>query len=109
MSLLGFTCKIKQEGIHTWSEAWLTFIKPEGSPCIVIATIDNSVDIVEWKKAPEGLKKETWLKDYGEGTQVNWYNKIARSKEQLDKLKNIQVKENKTEWIESSVKEWLGL
>ena len=47
MSLFGYTCKIKQEGIHTWSEVWLTFTKSDGSSCIVIATVDNSVDIVE--------------------------------------------------------------
>lgn len=109
MSLFGYTCKIKQEGIHTWSEVWLTFDKSDGTPCNIIAVIDNSVDIEEWQKAPENLVKESWLRDYGKGTQINWYNKMARSNDQLEKLKNTAINRDQVEWIENRVKEWLGI
>lgn len=108
LALLGYTCKIKQEGVHTWSEIWLTFEKPDGSLSIVILLVDNSVDIVQWKKV-KGINKERWLRDYGKGTQINWYNRIARSENQLKKLKDMKVDDKQIQWIEKRVKKWLGL
>ncbi len=109
LTLLGYTCKIKQQGIHTWSEVWLNFKNSDGGSVNAVMIVDNSVDIIEWEKVPAGLTMDKWLKDYGEGTQINWYNKKARSKSELEKLKNRSVKETQVRWIEKSVCDWLGL
>ena len=109
LSLLGYTCKIKQKGIHTWSEVWLTFYKSDGNSCKIIAVVDNSVDIVEYEKVRDGLTKYKWLKDYGEGTQIVWYNRMARSEIQLKKLQNIRIKGKQIKWIEKSVRDWFGI
>ncbi len=107
LTILGYSCKIKQKGIHTWSEVWLPFIKTNSKACYLSAMIDNSVDIVKWEAIPKQIKKGTWLNDYGAGTQINWYNKIARSDSQLNKIRAMTVTQKQTKWIEKSVIKWL--
>ena len=107
LTLLGYTCKIRQEGIHTWSEIWIAHKKSDGSSVNAVVIIDNSVDLVNWEKAPAGFTKERWLNDCGEGTQIEWYNKKARSKDELEKLKSMTIKGEQIKWIEKCVRDWL--
>lgn len=109
LDIYGYKCKIKQEGIHTWSEVWIPFEKKDKTISNLKAYVDNSVDIVEWNKLPSNANKNQWRKDIGSGTQIKWYNRIAHSNSQKNKLNTINVSKDAIQWIENSVSSWLTL
>jgi len=108
MTLYNYDCKIKQEGIHTWSEIWLEFKKSDGSTKIFIVKVDNTFNIVDWTEIAARVEKAVWQKDYGNGTQVEWYNNKARSKSQIQELNMIIVSNAVKERIEEMVNKALN-
>ena len=50
------------------------------------AVVDNTFDSVSWYPLPAETSRSGWLADTGSGTQIDWYNRKARSQEQLDAL-----------------------
>ena len=87
---LGFKCKVKQSGIHTWSEVWIGRQKQDSS---IIAEVDNTFDFVRWRNSGGDETEELWAKDFGRGNDVGWYNAVANSEDELEKLRKISVSE----------------
>lgn len=107
MTLFGYECKVRQEGIHTWSEIWCECAGPGGSKAIICAYVDNSVDIVKWSKPKQTLDK--WRRDIGSGTTLKWYNDTFCSASQKKKLREMTLTRDQTRWIEKRVAKWLGV
>ena len=106
MHLMGYTCKIKQDGIHTWSEFWFDFVKKDGSYLHAVASVDNSIDTITWTVyAAEDFKK--WRADLGGGTQIKWYNEVFQSPEEQKALGSIIVTNSNSRWIEERTAQWL--
>lgn len=105
MSLLGYEVKIKQEGIHVWSETLLE-IRCEVGTERVIMKIDNTFNTVSFGKL--GVSEKVWKSDFGNGTQVKWYNQKALSSKELDKVKNIETSKAAEKRISGKVKVWMN-
>jgi len=63
----GYDCKIKQEGIHVWSEIWIEFINNDGTYSDIIVRVDNTFDTISWENPPNirsnNIKKRNHLID----------------------------------------------
>lgn len=75
----GFPGKIVQEGIHTWSMVWCDYAATDGSIISMEARVDNTFDTVSWQKVATSVKVDQWLKNTGNGSHVDHYNRKARS------------------------------
>jgi hypothetical protein len=104
LSQYGYKMKIKQEGIHVWSEA-LVDIEEEGGTGTLAVVVDNTFDVVRFKMLTTTESK--WRLDFGHGPQVNWYNRKALSPEEIQKVKGIPVSEKAAARISSMVENWL--
>ena len=103
LGLYGFESKIMQQGIHVWSSIWVTFIDKESRELSLIANIDNTFDTVTWNSAND-LTKKKWLKEYGSGMMVKWYNKKAKEKDEINLVNQIKVGERAGKRIEKQVR-----
>ncbi len=108
LAMSGYKCKIKQKGIHTWSEVWLVFKKTDGTSLNLSASIDNSIDRVDWKIIPKGINQKDWIKEWGAGTQIRWYNNVIKSEAEKKKLMQMTVSSDDTQWIDEKVKKWFS-
>lgn len=90
-SLLGHVGKIRQSGIHTYSELWCEFESSTGNVLVLSARVDNTFDSVQWQSLLPGTSQDSWLRDVGAGTQITWYNRKARSQSQSDALRTTKV------------------
>lgn len=107
MDIFGYACKIKQEGIHVRTGVWLPMAAGNGRRVSVVIEVDNSVDVVAWKRTVKEQSYKTWKSDIGKGTQVAWYNRVAFSDREKRFLNETMVTEKQTQWIERRVNTWL--
>ena len=91
MGSLGYLGKVKQSGIHTYSEVWCDLEQQGGGTIALSARVDNTFDSVQWRSIPAETTQDRWLEDIGAGTQIDWYNERARSWSQLEALRRIPV------------------
>jgi hypothetical protein len=91
MGSLGYIGKVKQSGIHTYSEVWCDLEQQGGGTIALSARVDNTFDSVQWRSIPAETTQDRWLEDIGAGTQIDWYNERARSWSQLEALRRIPV------------------
>jgi hypothetical protein len=91
MSGNGYKCKIKQEGIHTWSEVWAPFRTKDSTMIPLCAVVDNTFDYMRWIPLDSSINQKEWLTDYGSGSNIAWYNEVFRSREQRQNVRDIKV------------------
>lgn len=91
LSIFGYDVKIKQSGIHTWSEIWLSFNQEDDQECDIILQVDNTFDEVDWYEPLSGTTEPLWIEDFGEGSNIRWYNEMANSEYQLQSIREIKV------------------
>jgi len=89
----GLTGKITQSGIHTHSSVCCEFRLKGGSTGRLVADVDNTYDTISWQEMPDSVSIEMWLRQTGTGTQIDWYNRQARSREQIEALGTLSVGE----------------
>jgi hypothetical protein len=104
MTAWGFDAKIWQTGIHTMSEVWCEFNKLDGTMTVMAARVDNTFASVMWEILPATTTVADWLKDMGAGTETGWYNRQARSRGQIDALRNIPVGDEARARIQAQVR-----
>lgn len=104
MTLLGHEMKIKQEGIHVWSEV-LMDVNCRKETKTVIMKIDNTFNTVSFRKLSDS--KKAWKSDFGNGAQVKWYNQKALSSKELGSVENIEISKAAHNRISRKVKVWL--
>lgn len=83
LNILGYNVKIKQEGIHVWSEILLKISDKD----FFIIKVDNTFNGFHLEVLK--IQKDNWKKDYGNGAQVSWYNKKAHSESEINRVRNI--------------------
>jgi hypothetical protein len=91
MSGYDYTCKIKQEGIHTWSEVWASFRTKDSVMIPLYAVVDNTFDYLRWIPLDSSVNQKEWLTAYGSGSNIDWYNEVFRSEEHRQNVRNIIV------------------
>jgi hypothetical protein len=102
----GIKGKIKQGGIHVWSEALFQLIGTDGKPRTGVIAFDNTFDTVEgW---PLRGSRAAWARDFGDGAQVDWYNRVAASEAEIAKVKGIRVGPEAYRRMFSLIRIWLG-
>ncbi len=106
---LGYRCKIKQTGIHTWSECWTIFETKNKKKKVIVFKVDNTFDIVSWYRPNRKRTYAQWLRDIGSGSTIKWYNQKARSPRIIEKIKGIQVSKTASARINRLIKEWFQL
>lgn len=103
----GYRVKIKQEGIHVWSEVLLDLAGPDGRARPSVIALDHTFDTVEGR--PLRGTPEAWASDFGSGAQVAWYNRMARSPEEIRKVEAITVSRGASLRIYTQVDAWRGI
>jgi hypothetical protein len=102
----GVKGKIKQEGIHVWTEVVFDLMGPEGKPRPSVVAFDHTFDTVEgW---PLRGARAAWAKDQGDGAQVGWYNRTAGSASEVGKVKAIVVGPEAARRMTHQIQAWLG-
>ncbi len=91
MISFGFQGKIRQSGIHTYTALWCEFQRSDGEKAVFSAEVDNTFDSISWRPVPAATTLDHWLREIGSGTQIAWYNRMARSREQLEALRSAPV------------------
>ena len=108
-SLLGamnYSCKIKQQGIHVWTEVLLELFDASGKKQYHVITADNTFNSVNCHKlasSPAG-----WKKDIGSGAQVAYYNKVAKAADQQASIKKLDISASVEQRIKTAVADWLS-
>ena len=106
LSAQGVKGKIKQEGIHVWTEVLFDLTGADGKPRTGVVAFDNTFDTVEgW---PLEGTRAAWAKDFGDGTQVGWYNRVAGSAAEIEKVKAIQAGPEAARRMTFQIQGWLG-
>ena len=105
LKLIGYECKIKQEGIHVWSEIFIKLKKDKTKYENYVIKVDNTFNGFEINEMHE--TKEEWKRDFGSGTQVIWYNTKSHSAKEIQMVKRIEISETADKRIQKKVKNWL--
>jgi hypothetical protein len=106
LAVQGIKGKIKQEGIHVWTEVLFDLIGSDGNPRPSVVAFDNTFDSVEaWLLRGS---RTAWAKDFGDGTQVGWYNRVAGSAAERDKVKAIPIGPEAGRRMTFQIQAWLG-
>jgi hypothetical protein len=105
---LGHEGKIVQDGIHVWTELWCELGAASGQRVAVTVRVDNTFGRVRWQAVPGGTDRARWLTQVGQGGQVAWYNRTARSSAQLNGLRRLEVGEAAATRIRTRVSEELA-
>jgi len=108
LGIIGYNLKIKQTGIHTWSEIYTNLINTDKQSVVIIFKIDNTFDIVEYFKPNQANFLENWRKDIGHGSQIKWYNKKAHLISEIKQVKNIKVTDIVSSRINNLIVNWLN-
>jgi hypothetical protein len=104
---MGHRAKIKQEGPHVWTEVLLDLRDDLGRSRPTVLSLDHTFDAVDaW---PLKGSVESWARDFGDGAQVGWYNKVARSAEELRKVREIRVSREASLRFYVAVNAWMGI
>jgi len=103
----GHEGRIVQQGIHVWSELLCSFAGEGGGTVHVVANVDNTYDTLDWSSLPAPVSTEEWLADVGTGTEVDWYNAVARSESEREALRDTPVPEAAVSRIRGLMREAL--
>ncbi len=101
LNILGYNSKVKQEGIHVWTEVLLSGVHND----YWVVKVDNTFNGFQLERLAS--TKGEWQTDFGEGTQVQWYNKKAHSKNELYKVKSIEISETVKKRIDQQIYSWI--
>jgi hypothetical protein len=107
MICLGHQGRIRQQGIHSWSELRCRLVATNGHEVDVIATVDNTFGTLTWQRLQHPEALADWLQDIGSNRHVRWYNATARSPGQHAQLLDTVVPAAAAARIERQVGNWL--
>lgn len=108
MTSIGYRGKIQQQGIHMYSVLWCEFDARNGEKKVLAANVDNTFDSISWHAVSNNATLDGWLRDIGSGTEIGWYNRVARSEEQREKLRAMPVSDATRQRILEQVREALN-
>jgi hypothetical protein len=105
LNAMNITCKIKQDGIHVWTEVLFELSDASAKKRLYVITADNTFNSVNAYRLTSSIA--CWKKDFGSGAQVAYYNKVAKSAEQIQSIRELQVNGIVEKRIQSNVSDWL--
>ncbi len=91
MRALGYEGKVWQSHIHTCSKLWCPMRHREGRTIILEAKVDNTFDQIHWDEVHPDAQFAAWREEIGRGSEIAWYNRVARSSEQLRLVRSCEV------------------
>jgi hypothetical protein len=106
LSAMKITGKIKQEGIHVWSEVLLELSDSRKQMQFCAITADNTFNSVNSYELKSSI--DAWKKDFGSGAQVAYYNKVAKSAEQQASIQKLDISASVERRIKIAVAGWLS-
>jgi hypothetical protein len=106
--VLGYDCKIVQRGIHTWSEVWFSCVSRDSSTANILIRVDNTFDLISWKRAPLEVSQVSWRSDVGRGSTIGWYNRTAAAEQELRAIRELSIERNVADRIEHQIRSALG-
>lgn len=104
LGLYDFKYKIKQSGIHVWTDVLASVSQNSGVEINLILSFDNTFDSFKWDLLR--ISEDRWRKDIGVGSQIVTYNRIAKSKAQMNGVESILISGSVVDRIDRSVVEW---
>jgi hypothetical protein len=105
LSSMGYRCKIKQDGIHVWTEVLIGLRVSTGATEPFTLAVDNTFDQLALTRL--SVSAEQWRQDIGSGAQVQWYNRKALSANEVASVASIEVGEAAAARLHAVVREWL--
>ena len=105
LNAMNYSCKIKQQGIHVWTEVLLELFDANGKKQHIAMAADNTFNSIDCSKLMSSLVD--WKKDIGSGAQVAYYNKVAKSADQLASIKKLEIRAVVEQRIKTAVAGWL--
>lgn len=103
LSIMGFECKIIQEGIHVWSEVLIPYSQKEKKGYLILK-VDNTFEQFSIHNLTRN--KSEWKKDFGNGAQVAWYNKKFASIKERERIQNIAISTKRVASIKKAIDRW---
>ncbi|MCF6298002.1 MAG: hypothetical protein L3J08_08475 [Flavobacteriaceae bacterium] len=107
INIFKFEGKVVAEGNHSWSEFVIPLQSKTGELQNFKVTVDNTYNTIDWSTI-EPKEIHEWEKYLGNTKQANWYNLQAKSKTELNKIKNHIVPKLAMQRIENKVAEYLN-
>lgn len=101
---MGYACKVKQDGIHVWTEVLVMLRHRDEASGLYIIRIDNTFAQSVLRKLK--VSRERWATDFGSGAQVAWYNRKAHSSEERAGVAAIDVSPRAARRIRAAVRSW---
>ncbi len=105
--LLDYEGGVVVAGNHSWSELLVPMQLANGKVKDFIVEVDNTFDFVNWKPATS-RQTVNWKKKLRNSKEAKWYNKMARSKSELNKIRKHLVQEKASQRIEKKLVNYLN-
>ena len=86
-TLLEYEGKVVAEGNHSWSEFVIPLKLNTGELQDFKVTVDNTFNFIDWTTIKQ-QEISKWKKNMGDSRLPKWYNQKAKSKNELNKIKN---------------------
>lgn len=101
----GYKMKVYQNSSHVWSEILVSFMDSSDVEINRIIRVDNTFDYFDMVELYRS--EEQWYLDQGEGSMKAWYNKLANSKEEADKIADMTISSERFEEMNRQVLVWI--
>jgi hypothetical protein len=105
LKAMNFSCKIKQEGIHVWSEVLLEYTNPKLNKKYYVITLDNTFNSVNCYTCTASINN--WKKDFGSGSRIVYYNRVSSKIDQIKSIESIGISAKAKKRIELEIAHWL--
>ena len=90
LRLAGIEGRIVQAHGHVWTELWLP-VRVGGAPRALAVRVDNTFDELGWTLLPAGTDREAWLDPEPSTFHEGWYNRLSRSRQEIDRVRALRV------------------
>ena len=107
-AMLGLPGKIIQEGNHVRSIYLLRAVRRDGRREHVVVEIDNTFDIVMWRRLHHDESPAGWQDQIPEVGMARWYNEQARDHAERRRVAEIRVPPATETRIRELVTDWLA-
>jgi|GEM_PF-1243511 len=105
LTLIGYEAKVIAMGAHSWTECLVSMTSEAGARDFVVR-VDNTFDNVNWHEVTSG-EVEMWRAKQNESSTGRWYDRVAHSEDELERLRGIVVGDAAAMRIEDEVVEFL--
>ena len=102
LKILNYKGKIFTKDNHCWTETLVDFVNSKGQKVKFNGHIDNTFHQFYFTKF-NIVNQKSWSTDFGNVPLGKWYNQMAKSEIEIDKVRTIKVYESKMNYIENKI------